>query len=177
MKYDDLRSQIKTGDFGLCHGTQAMSRAIEFFTGDESHTFKFLWIGSGLWAAEEWEGVGFQLIPASLKLSYYWEMDPPGMVNLGIAPDIVRNNPQPGVDLISTYRVDKNLQPYGGARTFLDIMESEMGIHHDPMVIQAVCSTFCQQFDIKCGYKYDTLFSPSDFRKKGVVKEVITIDP
>jgi hypothetical protein len=102
MKYSDLRPTIKTGDYGLCHGTQLASEGIELVSGYESHVFKFVWLGTGLWCAEEWEGVGFQIVPASLKLQYYWDMNPSGVVRLGIAPDVVRNNPQKGMDLIST---------------------------------------------------------------------------
>ena len=168
MNYQELRTAIKTGDYGLCQGTQAAAKVIEFLTGLDSHVFKFVWIGDGLWCAEEWEEIGFQLLPASLKLQYYWDMNPGGVVKLGIAPDIVRSNPQAGMGLISTYRVDKNLRPYGGMKTFAEIAASELGWRIDPMKVQAVCSTFCQQYDIACGMKYDRLFAPSDFEKVAV---------
>ena len=174
MNYQDLRPQIKTGDYGLCQGTQTTSEVIEFLTGPDSHVFKFVWIGDGLWCAEEWEGVGFQLIPASLKLNYYWGMEKPGTVKLGIAPDIVRTNQDKGMDFISTYRSDKNLQPYGGLPTFWEIMEAKFGVKIDPMSVQAVCSTFCQQYDITCGMQFSTLFAPSDFEK--LVTDIIPID-
>ena len=174
MNYTDLRATIKTGDYGLCHGTQLTSEAIELVSGQDSHVFKFVWLGLGLWCAEEWGGVGFQLIPASLKLQYYWNMSPAGTVRLGIAPDIVRNNPQLGMGLVSTYRADKNLQPYGGAKTFLEIAASELGWKIDPTKVQAVCSTFCQQYDMACGMRYDKLFAPTDFEK--IATKIIEIE-
>ena len=165
MKYSELRSTIKTGDYGLCTGTQFMSKAIEFVSrGDFSHAFKFVWIGDGLWCAEEWEGVGFQLLPVSLKLQYYWDMEPAGKVVHGVATDVIRDNPV-GMNFINTYRVDKKLQPYGGAKTFWDILESKCGIPHDPMKVQAVCSTFCAQYDIQCGFMWTTLPTPADISK------------
>ena len=39
MNYTDLRSTIKTGDYGLCHGTQLASEAIELVSGQDSHVF------------------------------------------------------------------------------------------------------------------------------------------
>ena len=163
MNYSDLRSQIKTGDYGLCHGTQFMSKCIEWVSGPFSHVFKFMWFGDGLWVAEEWEGVGFQIVPASQKLAYYWDMG--GIVKLGVAPASVRANPQIGMDFISTYRTNKSLDPYGGAKTFLEIAASKLGQDYDPTKVQAVCSVFCQQYDMQYGLHFDTLFTPSDFLK------------
>lgn len=165
MNYLALRSQIKTGDYGLCRGTQVMSKCIEWASGPFSHVFKFLWIGDGLFVVEEWEGVGFQIVPASQKLDYYWGMNPAGVVKWGKAPDSIRDNPQVGTDFISTYRINKSLDPYGGAKTFLQIAESKLGIGFDPMKVQAVCSVFCQQYDMQYGLHFDSLFTPSDFIK------------
>jgi len=165
MNYSDLRSQIRTGDYGLCHGTQPTSKCIEWVSGPFSHVFKFIWFGDGLWVAEEWEGVGFQLIPASQKLDYYWNMNPGGIVKWGKAPDFIRGYPGTGEDFIHTYRTNKALDPYGGAKTFLEIAVSKLGIDFDPMKVQAVCSVFCQQYDMQYGLHFDSLFTPSDFLK------------
>lgn len=174
--YTALRSIIKTGDYGICRGTQTASEVIEILTGPASHVFKFFWIGDGLFCVEEWEGVGFQIIPASLKLQYYWGMNPAGSVKLGIAQAVIRDNPDPAAAFIAKYRVDKNLQPYGGLPTFWKILESRLGKKFDPAQVQAVCSTLAQQWDELYGVLYKHLMVPADYEAPGICQKIVLIN-
>ncbi len=158
MKYEDLRPQIKTGDLLLCTGKTFVSEVIERLTGGRfSHVAVFFWMGDGLFIAQEYEGVGFQILPASQEISCYDEC------YLGIAPAIVRQNPSGVEECISTYRKTPSLQSYGYGTLITTLIAHQTGIHIDPCNVQAVCSTFAQQCWEKTGYTFDTLADPSDF--------------
>lgn len=159
MKYDDIRNQIQTGDLLLCDGNGIVSEIIESATeGRFSHVAVFFWLGEGLFIAEEWQGVGFQIMPASQKISMvdgkcYW----------GVAPAVVRENPFGVTDCIDTYRVTPKLQPYGYGTLAEVLLAHQLGVDISPDSVQAVCSVFAQQCWERCGYVFETLADPSDF--------------
>jgi hypothetical protein len=157
MKYEDLRPQIQTGDVLLCRGNSFVSKAIEGFTGPDSHIAVFVWIGDGLFIAQEYEGVGFQVLPASQEIACY------DKCFLGIAPSPIRGNNKPMLDCISKYRVTPSLQPYGYATLAKVLLAHQTGIEISPDSVQGVCSTFAQQVWMSAGYQFETLADPSDF--------------
>jgi hypothetical protein len=159
MRYEDLRPQIKTGDVLICRGKTLVSKLIETFTGPDSHIAVFFWISDGLFIAQEYEGIGFQILPASQEIGCYDEC------YLGIAPAEVRGNSQGVLDCISKYRVTPSLQPYGYATLAKILIAHQTGIGIDPDSVQAVCSIFAQQCWKDCGYTFETLADPSDFER------------
>lgn len=177
MLYEDIRSEIQTGDVFGYHGTKWTSRIIEFFKGSNSgikdpdpwsHVGLFYWSGDGLWIAQEYEGTGFGCYPASQLITSF--LAAKGKCYWGKAPYEISSKPQDIIDLISTYRVTPSLQPYGYG-TLIRILLGERG---NPNDFQAVCSTFDQQAWEKCGYTFNRLFAPEDF--KSVVNRITSIE-
>jgi hypothetical protein len=145
-----------------------VSKVIEGFTGPDSHIAVFFWIGDGLFIAQEYEGVGFQVLPASQEIAAY------DKCFLGIAPSIVRLNTDGVLDCISKYRVTPSLQPYGYATLAKVLLAHQTGIKISPNSVQGVCSTFAQQVWESAGYKFETLADPSDF--EGFCAGIVSIE-
>lgn len=163
MKYEDLRSRIRTGDILGFHGTTLLSRTIELLTGKKdldswSHVGVFYWDGPGLWVAQEYEGTGFGCYPASQLIGRF--MAERGVCFWGAAPRSVEENTVGVAELIATYRVTPSLRPYGYG-SLLKVLFDE---HVDPNSVQAVCSIFAQQTWERCGYTFSKLMSPEDFK-------------
>jgi hypothetical protein len=173
MKYEDLRSTIRTGDVLGYHGTEWTGRIIEFLTGKKdptawSHVALFYWNSLGLWLAQEYEGVGFGCYPASQLIGKFIREH--GTCYLGRAPESVTGRAGSVLNFIAKYRVTPSLRPYGYG-TLLRVLLDE---RTNPDNVQAVCSVFDQQAWEACGYVFPRLFAPEDF--KTVVTEVVTIE-
>lgn len=159
MNYEELRPQIKTGDLLLVDGTGIISDIIEAFTeGRFSHVAVIFQMGEGLFIAEEWQGVGFQIMPLSQKLA-----EVAGKAYLGVAPAIVRANPGKVLAEISEYRVTPSLQPYGYGTLGKVLAAHQFGQKFDPEEVQAVCSVFAERCYVRAGMAFSSLLDPSDF--------------
>jgi len=159
VKYEELRDQIKTGDLLLVDGNGFVSDVIEKVTGGRfSHVAVIFRLGDGLFIAEEWEGIGFQIMPLSQKLA---QVD--GRPFLGIAPEVVRANPGAVMAEIGEYRATPSLQPYGYGTLVKVAAADDLGAKIDPEKVQAVCSVFAERCYIRAGLKFPSLLSPSDF--------------
>ncbi|HMM59450.1 MAG TPA: hypothetical protein PKC25_04875, partial [Candidatus Rifleibacterium sp.] len=102
MIYSDLREIAKTGDIILLGGTGVVSRIIRVLTGQSiSHVAALFWLDGGLFIAEMVEGVGYQIVPASQRLSAM-----KGIVYFGQAPKVVQDDPDSIMRVISLYRAD-----------------------------------------------------------------------
>jgi hypothetical protein len=173
MKYEDLRSTIRTGDLLACHGREWTSDIIEFFTGKSdktswSHMALFYWSGDGLWIAQEYEGVGFGCYPASQLIASF--IKEKSTCYLAAAPAQITDNSPKILNFIQTYRVTPHLKPYGYGSLIRILLDDKT----DPDSVQAVCSIFDQQSWEACGYKFNRLFAPEDF--KSVVTNIVEID-
>ena len=159
MKYEELRPQIQTGDLMLVDGKGFVSDVIKAATdGRFSHVGVFFRMGDGIFVAETYEGEGFNIKPASQRLAQVT-----GKVYLGIAPAVVRSNPDKIMAEISEFRVTPSLQPYGYGTLAPVLAACKLGLDIDPNKVQAVCSTFAERCYIRAGMTFPSLLDPSDY--------------
>ncbi len=184
MLYSDLIKQASTGDILLCHGTNWISDIIQDVTGGQfSHVAVFVvldqelidfmkeygWTNvdsanvGDLWIFEEWEGVGFQGMPANQKIATYDK----GACSYGISPVEVRSQEDKVIEVIKEYISNPALKNY----EYIDLLkvgESDLfGIKFNLAQDTGggVCSLLVQRVYSNCGKIYLTYLSPSDYVK------------
>lgn len=177
MRYEEIRDQIRTGDILACHGVATISKIIEATTCHHdpeawSHVGLFVWVGQGLFLAQEYEGEGFGIYPASQLIAKFQAAG--SSCSVGRAPKLVVDNSSAIFALIETYRTTPHLRPYGYGSLLRILVDKELHRDEDPAKVQAVCSIFDQQAWEKCGFTFARLFAPEDF--KTVVEGIIPID-
>lgn len=160
MIYSDLREIAKTGDIILLEGTGIVSRIIRVLTGQSiSHVAALFWLDGGLFIAEMVEGVGYQIVPASQRLSAM-----KGIVYFGSAPKVVQDATDSIMGVICSYRTDKTKQGYG----YLSLIKVWWAqIRRKPYRTRGkVCSTFVQELWESAGYHFDQLADPGDYVRR-----------
>ncbi len=156
MQYE--KAGIKTGDLLLVDGEGLVSEIIEVVTGGHlSHVGVFFWEDGQLKLAEMWEPAGYQDNLASVRLPQIV-----GKMYLGTAPDLVYDDLENVLAVVTEYRTDKSLDAYGFSTLAEVAACDDLRAKISPYSVQAVCSVFAQRVWMKCGVKFDTLLSPSD---------------
>lgn len=154
MTYEEIRKIAKTGDVLLLQGTSFISKIIRVFTAQQfSHAALLWWWNDGLYIAEMYEGIGFQIMPASQKIA---EMQ--GQVYFGRAPKQVEDKADTVEAFINAYRDDKSRQGYGYF-SLLKVWWSQV-TGKDLQSREKVCSTFVEAAWASAGFRCDDLESP-----------------
>ncbi len=164
MNYTEMYGQIQTGDLLLCHGDNWISDVIQDVTDGPFSHVAVLYLKDGqVWIAEEWEGVGFQTMPALDKIKTYGQ----SKCSWGVAPTAVRINPGGVMKVIEEYQDNPSLHAYEYG-DLLKVGVSDMfGIKFDLSKDTGggVCSVLGARAWSNCGIIFPSLPSPNDFRK------------
>lgn len=170
MNFAEIQDQIQDGDYGLVDGKGLASDIIELVTGGHiSHVFKWVRINGILTISEFWEPDGYQDNPASVRLPQIQ-----GKIYWGVAPEGIRGNTAAAMSIITEFRNNPSLDPYGWLTLPMVAAADDLGAVISPDRVQCVCSTYAELWDERCGARFKTLQSPSDYGS--YVKEMIPLE-
>lgn len=161
MRYNNLRTVIKTGDICGCEGKGFVQRIIRKATGQSfNHVAMFVWIEKGLYIFEFVEGEGFRFVPASQwvatrlkkKQYLYW----------GMAPKKVRDRPDVISAHVTTIREGKRSK-----RNYnyweLPVLWAANTFGFNVEELSGVCSTAISVAWKKCGFRFEKSPRPGDY--------------
>lgn len=152
MKYDEIRSQLASGDVLLCKRRGIVSILIRVGTAETfNHAAMIIRQHGGVFVVEMREGKGWQMMPAS----EWMEVNKKAEVYWGKAPLLVR-----GSYCIEDYALKARGTRYS-YWTLFTVWLSQL--FNKKTIADMVCSTFVQKGFETCGHPaVDKSYDPSD---------------